>query len=98
MTVTLTLPPAVESAIQEAARQQGQTPEEAITQALHTLFAPGAPDDADQRRRREVLAGILARAQALEPEPPDSPARRAAQEDSVGEMVVEKFRRQGFHL
>jgi len=98
MTVTLTLPLAVESAIQEAARRQGQTPEEAITQALHTLFAPEILDDDDQQQRREVLASVLARAQALEPEPPDSPVRRAAQEDPVNQMVADKFRRQGFHL
>lgn len=98
MTITLTLAPAVESAIQKAAQRQGQTPEEAIAQALNALFVPETPDSADQQRRHGVLADVLARAQAIQPEPPNSPARLAAQEDPVNQIIAEKFGRQGFHL
>lgn len=98
MTVTVNLPSDVEGVIRETARRNGQTTEETITQALQTLFAPEVPDEADQERRRGILADILARAQTSEPEPPDSPNRTAALEDPVTQMVVEKFRRQGFKL
>jgi hypothetical protein len=53
---------------------------------------------ADQERRRAVLAGLFAKAQALVPDPPDSPTRKACRASSVDEVIVEKFRRQGFHL
>ena len=53
---------------------------------------------ADQQRRQAVLAGLLARAQALVPDPPDSPTRRACRESPEDEIITEKFRRQGFNL
>ena len=53
---------------------------------------------ADQERRRAILVGLIARAQALVPDPPDSPTRKACRESPIDEIIVEKFRRQGFNL
>ena len=53
---------------------------------------------ADQQRRQAILAELIAEAQALVPDPPESPTRKACRESPVGEAVAEKFRRQGFDL
>ena len=57
-----------------------------------------ADQAAEQERRRAVLAGLFARAQALVPDPPDSPTRKACREAPVDKVITEKLRRQGFHL
>lgn len=54
-------------------------------------------DRADQEARHAVLNEILAKAHTQEPEPADSPTRKAYRDDLVGQAVVEKFRRQGFN-
>ena len=53
---------------------------------------------ADQQRRQAILAGLLARAQTLTPDPEDSPTRKACRESPIMESIAEKFRRQGFNV
>lgn len=53
---------------------------------------------ADQERRKAILAGLIAAAQARVPDAPDSPTRKACRESPLDEIIVEKFRRQGFNL
>lgn len=53
---------------------------------------------ADQERRKAILAGLIAKAQARVPGPADSPARQAYRDSPIDEIIVEKFRRQGFNL
>ncbi len=53
---------------------------------------------ADQERRKAILAGLIARAQAHVPGPADAPARQAYRASPIDEVIVEKFRRQGFNL
>lgn len=54
--------------------------------------------EADQQRRRTILAGLIAEAQARILDRLDSPTRRACRESPIDEIIVEKFRRQGFNL
>ena len=55
-------------------------------------------DQDELERRRAVLTSLFAKAQALVPDPPDSPTRKACRESSVDEIIAEKFRQQGFNL
>ncbi len=97
MTMTLDLPADVLGAIGEAARRQGQTPEEAATRALRAMFAPSS-DAADQQRRQEVLAGLIAEAQARAARTGDAAARQAYRDAPIDEALTGKFCRQGFRL
>ena len=54
--------------------------------------------EADQQRRKVILAGLIAKAQALVPDPPDSPTRKACRESPLDDILVEKSRCQGFNL
>lgn len=58
--MTLNLPPDIEGAIQEAARHQGQTPEEAVTAALRRLFTPASPQSPIRTRRPYDPAAAMA--------------------------------------
>jgi len=111
MTLTLVLPPQVEKALAEDARRQGMTPEQFVSSDLLQRYAPAGEEDAegdaahaqaeweaDQRRRHEAAAASIAEAQTLVREPADSPTRRACRESPIDEIIVEKFRRQGFNL
>lgn len=53
---------------------------------------------ADQERRKAVLAGLIAKAQARVPDSSDSPTRKACRESPLDEIIAAKFRRQGFNL
>ncbi len=53
---------------------------------------------ADQERRKVILAGLIAKAQARVPGPANSPARQAYRDSPIDKIIVEKFRRQGFNL
>ena len=101
MTVTLT--PRAEARLQALAERRGQAPEAVIETALDALpeqesAGPSSADEAEQARLRQAMADILAEAQTLVLEPPDSPARTYYRDSSFGEIVAEKFRRQGFNL
>jgi len=96
MTLTLELPPEVEGALAEEAERTGVTPEEIIADDLRQKYA--AWYEADQQRRRAVLAGLIAKAQARVPGLEDSKARQAYRDSPIDEIIVEKFRRQGFNL
>lgn len=53
---------------------------------------------ADQERRKALLAVLIAEAQGRVPGPADSAARQAYRDSPIDEIIVEKFRRQGFNL
>ncbi len=91
MTITLDLPPEVEGMLTQEARRQGMTPEGLILEDLRRLY-PAVMDE-DQKRRHDILGEIIARAQAMTPYPAAS-----EEDDPVGEAIVDKYRRQGFHL
>ena len=55
-------------------------------------------ESVEQDRRLAALTILFAQAEALVPDPPDSPTRRACRESAVDEAIAEKFRRQGFEL
>jgi len=84
--------------LQRAAKRMARRPRVLTipTQATDTM----TPEEwvADQERRKVILAGLIAKAQALVPDAPDSPTRRACRESPLDEIIVEKFRRQGFNL
>ncbi len=63
-----------------------------------TEAAPSKTDADSLNERQAILADLLAQAQALVPDPPDSPTRRASRESPLDEGIVKKFREQGFHL
>lgn len=54
--------------------------------------------EADQLRRKVILAGLIAKAQAHVRGPADSAARQTYRDSPLDEIIVEKFRRQGFNL
>lgn len=54
--------------------------------------------EADQQRRKAILAGLIAKAQAYVPDPANAAARQAYRDSPLDEIIVEKFRRQGFNL
>jgi hypothetical protein len=104
MTVTLT--PRAEARLQALAEQRGQAPEtviETARDALHEqgdLPSPEPPsiDEAEQARMRQAMTDILADAQTLVIEPADSQARTHYRDSAFGEILTEKYRRQGFNL
>ncbi len=91
MTITLDLPPDVEGVLTQEAQRQGTTPESLILEDLRRLYPAGM--DEDQRRRHDILGEIIARAQTMTPRPTAS-----EKDDPVGDAIVDKYRRQGFHL
>ena len=91
MTIILDLPPDVEGALTREAQRQGTTPESLLLGDIRRLY-PSAADE-DQRQRHDALAEILARTRTITPTPATLEG-----DDLVGEAIVEKFRKQGFHL
>lgn len=69
-----------------------------ITSASDASAMTPEEKSADQERRRAILAGLFAKAEALVPDPPDSPTRKSCRESPADEVIAEKFRRQGFNL
>jgi hypothetical protein len=90
--------------LQRAAKRMSRRPQARTLPAQD--IEPMTPEDlitpeewtADQERRKAIFADLIAKAQALVPDPPDSPTRKACRESPIDEILVEKFRRQGFNL
>ncbi len=107
--MTLMLKPETEARLLAAARQKGLPPEEVIDAALEALLREGptptqAPetdsvqDTPEQARLRAALFDVIAKAQALVPEPRREDPEQAPEERLYGEIITEKYQRQGFNL
>ena len=97
MTLTLTLTPDKETRLQAQARRAGLSPEEYVQRLIdHDTEAPG--EDDEQERLHALMAQAITEANELEPDPADSPTRRASRENPAAQAVAMKFRRQGFNL
>ena len=97
--MTLTLAPDTEARLLAAAAEKGVAPEELIDVLLEqsdgTQFSAV---DAEQERLQNVFERLHAQALALEPEPAIEHLDRAPEEVQVGEIIVKKYRQQGFNL
>lgn len=107
--MTLTLKPETEARLRAVADRKGVPPEEVIDAALEALLeaepaaAPVSPpvtvqDTPEQARLRAALFDVIARAQALTPAPRREASEQAPEERLYGEILTEKYRRQGFNL
>ncbi len=97
--MTLTLAPETEARLRAAAAQKGLAPEELIDVLLKqsdgTQFSAA---DAEQERLQNVFERLHVKALALKPESAIENHNRAPEEVQVGEIIVEKYRQQGFNL
>ncbi|MGI4788991.1 MAG: hypothetical protein ACRYFS_09085 [Janthinobacterium lividum] len=107
--MTLTLAPETEARLQTLAAQRNQPPEAVIDAALEALIreeptqaAPaeegGETEEEKQKRLHALLNDLVAKASEIVPEAYDSPARTYYRESEVGEIIAEKFRKQGFNI
>ncbi len=105
--MTLTLPPETEARLQALVAQRNEPPEAVVDAALEALWQkkpiPGeAMEEAaetEQKRMRDLLASVQAQARLLPPVPPEQRTTGSApEEQAFGEIVAEKFRRQGFNV
>ena len=97
--MTLTLAPETEARLRAAAAQKGLAPEEFIDVLLNQGDGTElSAADAEQERLQNVFERLHAKALALKPEPATENLDRAPEEVQVGEIIVEKYRRQGFNL
>ena len=105
--MTLTLAPETEARLRAAAAQKGLAPEEVIdillrqdtTQSVSNApELPSAQDTLEQERLQAVLLDVIARAQAMAPEPCPPNPEQAEEERLFGEIIAEKYRKQGFNL
>ena len=107
--MTLTLAPETEARLLAAAAQQGLAPEEVIdillmqnaTEIAASAQAPetsSAQDSPEQARMRAALFDMIAKAQTLVPEPAQANPDQAEEERLFGEIITEKYRKQGFSL
>lgn len=56
-------------------------------------------DDGEQRRMRDLLASVQAQARLLPPVPPEQRTTGSSlEEKAFGEIVAEKYRKQGFNV
>ena len=84
--------------LQQAAKRMSRRPRvQNISAQAADQMTPGEWA-ADQQRRKAILAGLIAKAQAHVPDPADSPARKAYRESPIDEIIVDKSHRQGFNL
>lgn len=101
--MTLTLKPETEARLRAVANRKGVPPEEVIDAALEALMnmepmpAP-IQDTPEQARLRAALLDVIAKAQALVPELRRDNPEQAPEERLYGEIITEKYRRQGFNL
>ena|SRR5438874_13751037 len=101
MTLILELPPEIEAALAEEARQQGTTPELLAVKTLRDYFAPTngagqtapAPQEQSAYEALKPFIGMFDSSQVNKAELPqsDDPYERA-----FGEIMDEKYRKQGF--
>lgn len=102
----LTLAPETEARLQALAARRNEAPEAVVDAALKRLLqdepqpeAPAAKDDSEQQRMRELLASVQAQARLLPPVPPEQRATASSpEEEAFGEIVAEKYRKQGFNI
>lgn len=103
--MTLTLAPETEARLLAVAMERNIAPEAVIEALLDTAYvAASAPvpsiiqDTAEQARLRAVMFDVIAEAQALDPIPRRDNPNQSPDEQLYGEIVTEKYRRQGFNL
>ncbi len=93
MTLTLELAPELQQALAEEARKQETTPEALAAETLQSLFVK--PKMYTEAGLRQSLALLIEQAEALEPQPS---AHAARYDTEFGEILREKYRKQGFDL
>lgn len=107
--MTLTLAPETEARLLAAATERGLAPEEVIDALLRQDVSeiaasaqasetPNVQDTPEQTGMRAALFDMIARAQALVSEPAQAKSSQAEEERLFGEIVTEKYRKQGFNL
>jgi hypothetical protein len=102
--MTLTLAPDTEARLLAAAAEKGLAPEEVIDVLLRhdaTELVQDAlrfQDTPEQARLRAALFSVIAKAQALTPKPQSANREQADEERMFGEIITEKYRKQGFNL
>lgn len=106
--MTLTLAPETEGRLRAAAAQHGLAPEEFIDVLLRQDLTEAVPkaapelppvqDTPEQARLRAVLFDVVAKAQALVSKSAPSVPEQAEEERLFGEIIAEKYRKQGFNL
>ena len=105
--MTLTLAPETEARLLKAAAQKGLAPEEVIDVLLRgdasdtnseTAEELLVQDTPEQARMRAAFFEMTAKAQALVPEPYNPNPAQAEEERLFGDIITEKYRKQGFNL
>lgn len=105
--MALTLTPEIETRVLAEATRRNQAPEAVIDAALKalsreapTLDAPGrGTADGEEKRMRDLLAAVQAESRLLPPFPSEqTEAGSVPEEQAFGEIIAEKFRKQGFNL
>ncbi len=106
--MTLTLAPETEARLQAAAARKGLAVEEVIDTLLRYDLAETSgeamtesetvQDTAEQARLRTALFNVAAKAQALTPIPSRPGSEQTEEERMFGEIIAEKYRKQGFNL
>lgn len=99
MAIMIELPPPVQAALEADAKAQARPVADVLAEVLTERYA--AVTKQESLRQETLRADVLAWAEeaaATLPAAPDSPTRRDARESVFGEIVTEKFRKQGFNL
>ena len=105
--MALTLTPETETRVLAEAARRNQPPEAIIDAALEalsrqepTLNAPAEQTaTAEEKRMRDLLAVVQAQSRLLPLVPPEQTETGSApEEQAFGEIVAEKYRKQGFNV
>lgn len=109
--MALTLTPEAETRVLAEAARRNQAPEAVIHAALEAyLRDEPARDEAtqeadeeaayqeEQDRLRRLLIAATEEARLVQPMPYDSAARTHYRQSAVGQIIADKFRKQGFNL
>ena len=105
--MALTLTPETETRVLAEATRRNQPPDAVIDAALQalsrqepTLKTPERQTaDAEEKRMRDLLSAVQAQSRLLPPVPPEQTEIGAApEEQAFGEIITEKFRKQGFNI
>ena len=87
------------SGLQRAAKRMSRRPYARTLTAQNSMAKMTSEEwEADQQRQKVIFADLIAEAQARVPGPLDSPTRQSYRNSPIDEIIVEKFRRQGFNL